>query len=167
MAPFDESELNASQKFQSDFQVGRSKSLNFYPSDLKREIKTKNNKVMSFIDIANSAVKNNTIINTIKDKVEEINQMYVNSECNKETIRIMKNRAKNAKSVIEEFIRNDEIFKQKEYRVTLLRLEDVLTKIKEYCEKVSKFGSYKQFFNANEIKNKYNQLTEEYETCIR
>ncbi|CAG8683726.1 6224_t:CDS:2, partial [Gigaspora rosea] len=48
MAPFDESELNASQKFQSDFQVGKfkdkSKSLNFYPSDLKREIKTKNNK---------------------------------------------------------------------------------------------------------------------------
>ncbi|RIB20624.1 kinase-like domain-containing protein [Gigaspora rosea] len=88
-----------------------------------------------FMDFASSAVTNiakAAVINTIKDIAKEINQIYVNSECNKETIGIMKNRAKKAESVIEEFMKNDEKFKQKEYRVTIERLEVILTKIKEY-----------------------------------
>ncbi|CAG8809783.1 6882_t:CDS:2 [Gigaspora margarita] len=124
---------------------------------------------MSFIDIASSAVTNITKavgVSTIKVIAKEINQIYVNSECNKETIGIMENRAKNAKSVIEEFMKNDEKFKQKEYRVTLERFEDVLKKIKEYCEKVSNLESLSRFFKANETKKEYDQLTEEYETCI-
>ncbi|RIB20625.1 kinase-like domain-containing protein [Gigaspora rosea] len=125
---------------------------------------------MSFMDIASSAVTNITRavgVSTIKVIAKEINQIYVNSECNKETIRIMENRAKNAESVIAEFMKNDEKSKQKEYQVTLERLRDILTKIKEYCEKVSKLESLSRFFKANETKKEYDQLTEEYEKCIR
>ncbi|CAG8476139.1 7192_t:CDS:2 [Dentiscutata heterogama] len=122
-------------------------------------------------NLASSAVANitiSTIINAIKTSAEVTFQIYVNAECNKETTLIMTNRVKNAESIIEEFMRNDEEkFKRREFVIVLKRLESVLIKIKEFSEKVSKLKGYKQFTDAKEVKSKYEQLTEEYDTCIR
>ncbi|CAG8784713.1 6990_t:CDS:2 [Gigaspora margarita] len=110
------------------------------------------------------------IVETVKILVEEICKIYTNVECNKELCFIMMNRVKIAEFALEQMMmrveENDEYFYEKEYYLSLQKFVNVLTDIKNFVEKVSKFKSVRTFFEANKIKQMYDKLTQEFDTCM-
>ncbi|RIB13813.1 kinase-like domain-containing protein [Gigaspora rosea] len=118
----------------------------------------------------------NPIIGTINLIVREVRDIYKNAESNKEICLIMYNRVDSAEHAMNTLMRNiegsedEEIFenfRKKEYYLAFERFKNLLTNIKEYTNKVSKFDRYKQIINATEVKNKYQKLTKEYDVCIK
>ncbi|KAF0512710.1 kinase-like protein [Gigaspora margarita] len=118
----------------------------------------------------------NPIIGTINLIVREVREIYKNAESNKEICLIMFNRVDSAEHAMNTLMRNiegsedEEIlenFRKKEYYLAFERFKNLLTNIKEYTNKVSKFDRYKQIINATEVKNKYEKLTKEYDMCIK
>ncbi|CAG8572792.1 10505_t:CDS:2 [Gigaspora margarita] len=63
------------------------------------------------------------------------------------------------------FNQNESYF-QKCY-LSFKRFEIILKNVKEFTTKVSKLEGYRRFFNATEIKKKFDKLTEEYDACMK
>ncbi|RIB15742.1 kinase-like domain-containing protein [Gigaspora rosea] len=106
------------------------------------------------------------IINAINKIAKEIYQIYENAECNKEICQIITNRVKAAQYAIEK-IGNLGDEEEKGYYLAFKRFENVLTNVKEFTKRVSKIKGYKRYFDANEVKSKYEKLTEEYDACMK
>ncbi|RIB28495.1 kinase-like domain-containing protein [Gigaspora rosea] len=110
------------------------------------------------------------LIHSVTTLVTEIYQLYENAECNKEICSIMMERAKTAEfamNMMKDKKENEKYYRQKEYYVAFKKFEICLNKIKHFTDKVSKLKDYKKFFNATKVKNEYEKLTAEYDTCMR
>ncbi|CAG8497470.1 9683_t:CDS:2 [Ambispora leptoticha] len=119
----------------------------------------------------------NPIVATINIIAKEIHEIYKNAESNKEICLIMANRVSSAEFSMNTMMRNiegdegnEEIlenFRKKEYYLAFETFKNLLTNIKEYTNKVSKFNRYKQYINAMEVKQKYERLTMQYDMCMK
>ncbi|CAG8768052.1 935_t:CDS:2 [Gigaspora margarita] len=111
------------------------------------------------------------IVATIKILVEEIYKIYSNVECNKELCLIMMDRVKTAEFALEQMMlkseENKEYFYENEYSLSLNKFVNVLKDIKNFVEKVSKIEGVRKFFEANRIKQTYEKLTQEFDTCMK
>ncbi|KAF0530139.1 kinase-like protein [Gigaspora margarita] len=110
------------------------------------------------------------LIHSVTHLVTEIYQLYENAECNKEICSIMMERAKTAEfamNMMKDKKENEKYYQQKEYYVAFKKFEICLNKIKHFTDKVSKLKDYKKFFNATKVKNEYEKLTAEYDSCMR
>ncbi|CAG8540449.1 31129_t:CDS:2 [Gigaspora margarita] len=111
------------------------------------------------------------VVGTINIIAREIYDIYENAESNKEICKFIVNRVPTVEFAINTMMRNiednKEKFQEKNYFLAFERFKNALTNIKNYTNKVLKFSRYKNFFNAIEVKNKYQKLTEEYDACIR
>ncbi|CAG8838635.1 16154_t:CDS:1 [Gigaspora margarita] len=111
------------------------------------------------------------IVATIKILVEDIYKIYLNVECNKELCLIMMDRVKTAEFALEQMMlkseENKEYFYENEYSLSLNKFVNVLKDIKNFVEKVSKIEGVRKFFEANRIKQTYEKLTQEFDTCMK
>ncbi|CAG8842682.1 16717_t:CDS:2 [Gigaspora margarita] len=89
----------------------------------------------------------------------------------KELCFIMMDRVKTAEFALEQMMlrseENEKYFYEKEYSLSLKKFVNVLKDIKNFAEKVSKIEGVRKFFKANKIKQTYEKLTEEFDTCMK
>ncbi|CAG8503464.1 6258_t:CDS:2 [Gigaspora margarita] len=82
----------------------------------------------------------------------------------------MVDRVKAAEFSMEKIIRNiekkKEDFLDKSYYLAFERFINNLTQIKEYIKSVSKLKGYKRFLHAIDVKNKFDQLRNDFEGCM-
>ncbi|KAF0485901.1 kinase-like protein [Gigaspora margarita] len=111
-----------------------------------------------------------TVIGSVKLLVEEIYHIYENAECNKEFCLIMVDRVKTEEFSMEKIIRNiekkKEDFLDKSYYLAFERFINNLTQIKEYIKSVSKLKGYNRFLHAIDVKNKFDQLRNDFDGCM-
>ncbi|RIB15465.1 hypothetical protein C2G38_2093129 [Gigaspora rosea] len=110
------------------------------------------------------------VIDAVKLLVQEIYQIYENAECNKQLCAVMVDRVKAAEYFIGKIVRSiekkKEDFNKKSYYLAFERFKNILTNIKEYCKNVSKLKGYKRFLNAADVKNKFEQLRDDFDRCM-
>ncbi|KAF0409385.1 kinase-like protein [Gigaspora margarita] len=110
------------------------------------------------------------LVGSVNLIAREINHIYENAECNKEICLIMTNRVKTAEYAIETMMRNiednEENIRKKEYYLAFQSFINVLQKVKDYTENVAKLKGYKKFLNANDVRTRYEKLTDEYNKCM-
>ncbi|CAG8772331.1 23271_t:CDS:2 [Gigaspora margarita] len=109
------------------------------------------------------------IITAVKSLVKEIYQIYEDAEFNSEICLIMKNRVIKAECSVDSIIKdsnNEKKLREQSYYLAFKSFENVLIKIRDFVRNVSKLKGYKKYLNATEVKNKYMQLTEEFDTCM-
>ncbi|RIB15464.1 hypothetical protein C2G38_1578499 [Gigaspora rosea] len=110
------------------------------------------------------------VIGAVKLLVQEIYHIYENAECNKELCLIMVDRVKAAEFSMEKIIRSiekkKEDFRDKSYYLAFERFKNNLTQIKEYTKSVSKLKGYKRFLHATDVKNKFDQLRNDFDRCM-
>ncbi|CAG8631964.1 3718_t:CDS:2 [Dentiscutata heterogama] len=111
----------------------------------------------------------NPVIDLVRRLVKDIYQIYENAECNKELCLIMVNRVEAAKYSIDIIIRStekkQEDLRKKSYFLAFERFKNILTQIKEFTNSVSKLKGYKKFFQATDVKKKFEQLIDEFDKC--
>ncbi|CAG8824051.1 9218_t:CDS:2, partial [Gigaspora margarita] len=61
---------------------------------------------------------------------------------------------------------NEENIRKKEYYLAFQSFINVLQKVKDYTENVAKLKGYKKFLNANDVRTRYEKLTDEYNKCM-
>ncbi|CAG8849105.1 21313_t:CDS:2, partial [Gigaspora margarita] len=107
------------------------------------------------------------LVSTVNNLVREICNFYESAECNKDICLIMTERVKIAEFAMDKMMRRDECpFYEKEYYLSFRKYINALTEIKNFTEKVSKLEGLRKFFDVSEIKNKYEKLTQNYDTCM-
>ncbi|KAF0542503.1 kinase-like protein [Gigaspora margarita] len=110
------------------------------------------------------------VINAVKILVGEIYQIYENAECNKELCLVMVDRVKAAEYSIEKIVRSiekkKEDFRDKSCYYAFERFKNNLTQIKEYCKSISKLKGYRRFIIGTNVKNRYEQLRDDFDRCI-
>ncbi|CAG8554977.1 6369_t:CDS:2, partial [Racocetra persica] len=101
--------------------------------------------------------------------IDEITQIFEKAQCNKNICRILKDRIIAAEAVIKLLQQRIEKGEKldKVYQQTFLRFKNSLENIKNYTEEVSQIQGIKRYLNVHEIKDKFIQLTSEYDTCIK
>ncbi|CAG8649923.1 28404_t:CDS:2 [Gigaspora margarita] len=57
-------------------------------------------------------------------------------------------------------------FRDKSYYYAFEKFKNNLTQIKEYCKSVSKLKGYKRFLHATDVKNKFDQLRDDFDRCM-
>ncbi|KAF0485895.1 kinase-like protein [Gigaspora margarita] len=79
----------------------------------------------------------------------------------------MVDRVKAAEYSMEKMIRNikkkNEDFRDKSYYLTFERFKNNLTQIKKYTKSVSKLKGYKRFLHSTDVKNKFDQLRDDFD----
>ncbi|KAF0541495.1 kinase-like protein [Gigaspora margarita] len=108
------------------------------------------------------------IVASVKILVKEIQQIYEDAEFNSEICLIMKNRVVKAECSVDliKDTDNEDQLSEKSYFLAFKSFENVLTRIRDFVKNVSKLKGYKKYFNATEVKNKYLQLTDEFDKCM-
>ncbi|RIB00501.1 kinase-like domain-containing protein [Gigaspora rosea] len=111
------------------------------------------------------------LVKSVKNLINDISLISENAECNKEICLIITNRVKIAECAMDIKMRstkeNENTFRKREYFLTFKSFENLLTNIKDYVTKVATFNGYKKYLNSIEVKNRYEKLTEEYNTCMK
>ncbi|RIB00749.1 kinase-like domain-containing protein [Gigaspora rosea] len=129
---------------------------------MSEEISNSGSEVLAqYIPLAKSA----------KCLIQDISTVYENAECNKEICLVIMDRVKIAECAMDIKMRNkkenESTFRKREYFLAFKSFENLLTNIKDYVTKVSTFKGYKKYLNKTEVKNRYEKLTEEYNTCMK
>ncbi|CAG8844482.1 36222_t:CDS:2, partial [Gigaspora margarita] len=83
----------------------------------------------------------------------------------------MTNRVKTAEYNMETMTRNidgnKDKFCQQGYYLAFKNFENILINVRDYTKKILKLKGYKKYLNATEVKNKYENLTKEYDRCMK
>ncbi|RIB28442.1 kinase-like domain-containing protein [Gigaspora rosea] len=151
------------------------------PEKIKVEIETTPeyfDKVMSAVN----SVRSNSIVRIIGETfkpvipmlesalalIDEIIQIFERAQCNKNICKLLKDRVIAAEAVIkilQQRVENGEKL-DKTYQEAFLRFKNSLENIKIYTEQVSQIQGIKRYLNANEIRENFFRLTEEYDACM-
>ncbi|CAG8725594.1 15727_t:CDS:2, partial [Dentiscutata heterogama] len=111
------------------------------------------------------------VLNSITILFQKIYQVYEDSECNKEICLIMVERVKAAEYSLDKMMRrkeeNEKYFCKQDYFFAFKRFEINLKNIKDFTIKVSKLKGYRKFFSATNVKFQYDNLTKEYDACMK
>ncbi|KAF0561093.1 kinase-like protein [Gigaspora margarita] len=111
------------------------------------------------------------LVKSAKILINDISLVYENAECNKEICLVITNRVKVAECVMDIKMRstkeNESTFRERKYFLAFKSFQNLLTNIKDYVTKVSTFKGYKKYLNKTEVKNRYEKLTEEYNSCMK
>ncbi|RIB27201.1 kinase-like domain-containing protein [Gigaspora rosea] len=109
------------------------------------------------------------LVSQMNDLVKEICNVYEDVECNKDICSIMTDRVKTAEFAMDKMMRGEmkeDHFYERKFYQSLLKFINVLKDIKNFTEKVSKLKGLRKFLNVDEIKNKYEKLIQNYDTCM-
>ncbi|CAG8448180.1 1650_t:CDS:2 [Dentiscutata heterogama] len=122
----------------------------------------------SIADIVGSYIP---IVSEVVNIVKKIDETFKKAQRNKNICLILLERAKDAETVMnkilnykddyEEFLRKEESYK------SFHKFKNLLIRIKEFVAEVSELKSARMFFDANNVKNMYDRLTDEFEICMK
>ncbi|RIA81175.1 kinase-like domain-containing protein [Glomus cerebriforme] len=111
------------------------------------------------------------LIAVVTTVISEIISIYEDAQYNKKICNALMDRVQVAESAIKTLNRrkqeNEKNFRDKKYYLTFVRFTDVMKKIKDFIKDISQLQGYKKFLHASNIKDKFENLTKEFETVMR
>ncbi|CAG8553048.1 7086_t:CDS:2, partial [Dentiscutata heterogama] len=110
------------------------------------------------------------LMTSVKYTVSEMSKIHENAECNKEICSIMMKLVRKAEIEMNLMIidMNDNMKNiiQNNYYASFKSFKIILSNIREYIKNVSTLRGYKKYLSAKEVRNKFNNLINEYNNCI-
>ncbi|CAI2194099.1 17285_t:CDS:1 [Funneliformis geosporum] len=112
-----------------------------------------------------------TLIAAATSIINETIQIYENAEYNKKICNALMDRVQIANGVIKTLNRrkqeNEKNFRNELYYKNFVRFVDILGRIKDFIKDVSQLQGYKKYLLANSIKDKFNNLTNDFESVMK
>ncbi|KAF0502404.1 kinase-like protein [Gigaspora margarita] len=110
------------------------------------------------------------MIATILDLVKEIIEIYEKAQFNKKICNSLLDRAESAKIAMNTLQRrkqkNEEKFRSQSYYNNFIKSKNVLEEIKNFAGEVTQIRGISKCLNSNNIKNKFLELTRDYDQCM-
>ncbi|CAG8495097.1 23566_t:CDS:2 [Gigaspora margarita] len=110
------------------------------------------------------------MIVTISILIKDITEIYEKAQFNKKICNSLLDRAKSAEAAINTLQRrkqeNEEKFRSQLYYNSFMKFKNILEKIKNFAGEVTQIREINKYINASYVKDKFLELTSEYDKCM-